>query len=54
MSVTMSVPKSVIDHSLPLSETLAPTDQAALAAAVTAAHDDGTPIYPLGGGRRAR
>lgn len=35
---------------LPLTETQAPEDQAALAAALAAAHAQGTAVYPFGGG----
>jgi glycolate oxidase FAD binding subunit len=35
---------------LPLTETIAPADEAAVAAAVRAAGEAGTPIYPIGGG----
>jgi glycolate oxidase FAD binding subunit len=35
---------------LPLSDTLTPADQAELAQILREAHDDGTPIYPIGGG----
>src|SRR3990172_2394355 len=36
-------------QSLPLTETIAPTDQAGVAAAVRAAHAARQPVYPLGG-----
>jgi glycolate oxidase FAD binding subunit len=35
---------------LPLTDTLAPADPTALAAAVRQAYADGTPLYPIGGG----
>jgi len=39
------------DHdSLPLTELVAPADQAAVAEAVRAAAEQGTPLYPIGGG----
>ena len=36
--------------SLPLTDTIAPADQAALIVAVRQAHDSRTPLYPIGGG----
>lgn len=44
-----SVMTAVAD-SLPLTETVSPVDQRALAAAVAGAYDSGTPMYPIGGG----
>ncbi len=41
---------SVVTDSLPLTETLVPDDQAALASAIADAHASGTAIYPIGGG----
>ncbi len=41
---------TVVADSLPLFETQTPEDQAALAAALTAASASGTPVYPIGGG----
>ncbi len=41
---------STVTEALPLTETLAPEDQAALAKTVAAAHADGTAMYPIGGG----
>ncbi len=41
---------SIAIETLPLTETLAPEDQAALAKAVAAAHANGTAMYPIGGG----
>jgi glycolate dehydrogenase FAD-binding subunit len=41
---------SVAAESLPLTETHAPDNQAALAALVADAHDHGTAMYPIGGG----
>ncbi len=35
---------------LPLKETVAPTDEPAVAALIGAAHKSGTPVYPIGGG----
>jgi glycolate oxidase FAD binding subunit len=40
---------AVVD-SLPLTETVTPADQQALAALVDGAHSSGTPVYPIGGG----
>jgi len=36
--------------SLPLTETIAPTEQAEVAVAIAQAFESGTPIYPIGGG----
>ncbi len=41
---------STVADSLPLTETLEPGDQPALVAAVRAAHEAGTAVYPIGGG----
>jgi glycolate oxidase FAD binding subunit len=41
---------SIVTEALPLTETLAPEDQAALAKVVAAAHAAGTAMYPIGGG----
>ena len=35
---------------LPLQETIAPTDEAAVASVISAARRSGTPVYPIGGG----
>src|SRR5580698_1810966 len=35
---------------LPLTDTVAPADPAALAEVVRQSHADGTPLYPIGGG----
>jgi glycolate oxidase FAD binding subunit len=37
---------------LPLTETIAPVDEAGVAAAVREAYQAGTPVYPIGGGTR--
>ena len=39
-------------ETLPLTETIAPADEAAVAAAVREASEAGTPVYPIGGGTR--
>lgn len=41
---------STVTETLLLTETIAPADQTALAAAISSAHEQGTPVYPLGGG----
>lgn len=41
---------SIGETILPLTETLAPADQAAVAEAVRSASQSGTPVYPIGGG----
>ncbi|HUY91845.1 MAG TPA: FAD-binding oxidoreductase [Pirellulales bacterium] len=41
---------SITSDQLPLTDTAAPSDQAELAAVVRQAYEDGTPLYPLGGG----
>jgi glycolate dehydrogenase FAD-binding subunit len=41
---------SAVADLLPLTETRAPEDQAALVALVAEAHEAGTPLYPIGGG----
>ena len=41
---------TVVVETLPLTETITPADQQALAASVTGAHASGTPVYPIGGG----
>lgn len=41
---------TAVADSLPLTETLTPTDPAALAAVVAHAYASGTPVYPIGGG----
>lgn len=41
---------SIASDRLPLTETLTPADQAEAAAIVRQAYEDGTPIYPIGGG----
>jgi glycolate oxidase FAD binding subunit len=43
MNATVTAP-------LPLQETAAPTDEAGVAALITAAHKSRTPVYPIGGG----
>ncbi len=48
MGIVLSMPD--LQSALPLSQTVAPTDQATLAKEVRAAHDAKTPIYPIGGG----
>jgi glycolate oxidase FAD binding subunit len=41
---------TAVAENLPLTETLTPADQPALAAAVAGAYESGTPVYPIGGG----
>src|SRR3569623_1953396 len=41
---------SIANDNLPLTETMTPAEQAEAAALVRQAYEDGTPLYPLGGG----
>ena len=41
-----------LDSPLPLTETIEPADEAAVAEAVREAGESKTPVYPIGGGTR--